>query len=91
MKNNIIKFAALIGGYLLGSVLFSSCTDNQRAKYFGGTKTIELPKNHILMNVTWKGDQVWVLSKDTTTNKSYFHEDSKWGIIEGTILIKESK
>jgi hypothetical protein len=72
---------------MLGT-LSVSCTENQRAKNFGGTEEVRLKKNEILLNVTWKGDQMWICTKDTSTGTSYFREKSNWGVMEGTIILK---
>ena len=72
---------------LVGSV-FASCTQNQRAKHFGGTEEIELKKNEIVLNVTWKGNEMWICTKDTTTGITYFREKSNWGVLEGTVILK---
>lgn len=64
----------LLGAILLFSVL--SCTDNQRARTFGGEETIELPKNRVLLNATWKQADLWLLTKDTLTNEVFFNEKS---------------
>jgi len=66
----------------------ASCTDNQRARNFGGTETIDIPEGRILVNCTWKKDDLWLLTKDTTTGKMYFNEKSSWGVIEGEINFK---
>lgn len=65
-----------------------SCTENKRAKTYGGSEEIELQKNHVLLGVTWKDSNMWLLTKDTTTNICYFNEKSSWGIWEGQITIK---
>jgi hypothetical protein len=72
---------------MLGT-LSVSCTENQRAKNFGGTEEVRLKKNEIILNVTWKGDQMWICTKDTSTGTSYFREKSNWGVMEGTIILK---
>lgn len=73
---------------LLSSViLFSSCTDNSRARRFGGTEEVELNQNEVVLNVTWKGDEMWICTKDTVTGITYFREKSNWGILEGTVII----
>jgi hypothetical protein len=73
-------------------VLFSllSCTENQRARNFGGTETVDLPKNRILLTATWKQDDLWILSKDTLTNQVFFNEKSNWGVLNGTIEFKNN-
>jgi hypothetical protein len=75
---------------------FSSCTDNTRVKNFGGTAVLNLQSDQKLVNVTWKNDELWVLTKTrTTADTSYdtynFSEKSSWGVIEGTYTIIETK
>ncbi|HSE99768.1 MAG TPA: hypothetical protein VLA48_02640 [Nitrososphaeraceae archaeon] len=76
----------LLGAILVFSML--SCTDNQRARSFGGEEVVELPENRILLNATWKESNLWVLTKDTLTNEIFFNEKSSWGALEGTIKFK---
>jgi hypothetical protein len=65
-----------------------SCTENSRARSWGGSETVTLKKNEVLVNLTWKNSDLWILSKDTLTNVKYLREISSWGIIEGEIVIK---
>jgi len=73
------------------TVTLFSCTDNQRARSFGGVETVELKAGERLVNVTWKQDDLWVLTKqDTTRPSTYtFQEKSSYGVLEGTIVIEE--
>jgi len=74
---------------ILLSILFIySCTDNERARNWGGTEEVKLKKNHTLITVTWKETSLWILTKDTITGINYFQEKSPYGIKEGTIIIK---
>jgi hypothetical protein len=73
---------------VLLTLTISSCTKNKRARSFGGTEEISLKSHEKLINVTWKESNMWVLTKDTTTNISYFRENSSFGIWEGEIIIK---
>lgn len=77
------------------AIVFASCTQNQRAKSFGGTANVNLEANRKLVTVTWKDDQVWYLTremKSTDTAETYnFQEESSWGVLEGTVVIVESK
>lgn len=68
--------------------MFTSCTDNSRAKNWGGTQTITLAPNEVLVNMTWKDNNLWILTKDTTTGVSYFREQSAWGMLNGKIIVK---
>ena len=76
-------------------VSLASCTDNQRVKSFGGTGTINLPQNEKLVNVTWKGENLWTITrpmKEGEVAETYkFHEDSSFGVVQGTYIIVETK
>ena len=66
----------------------TSCTDNSRARSWGGTEEISLSDNEVLLNVTWKGDQMWVLTQDTVTGTNHFREHSAYGLMEGEVILK---
>jgi len=70
---------------VLLSVLMSSCTSNEMARKFGGNETVELQPNRVLVNVTWKENNMWILTKDTITNQMYFNEKSSYGLMEGQV------
>ena len=83
-----------IFGLFIVAVTLMSCTDNSRAKIWGGTETITLEPGKRLMNVTWKdkgGTSLWILTKqDTTKPSTYtFEEKSSLGVMEGKVIIKE--
>ena len=65
-----------------------SCTDNVRARHFGGTEELKLKPNEVVLNVTWKESEMWICTKDTVTSIVYFREKSNWGVMEGTIILK---
>jgi len=77
------------------TVTLFSCTENTRVKNFGGTGTINLPKGRKLVNVTWKENQVWYLTRqmhsEDVAETYQFQEESSWGVIEGTYNIIETK
>ena len=82
---------------ILAVILFSftACTENSRVKNFGGEGTINLPKGRKLVNVTWKETQIWYLTRPMDSSdvaQTYqFHEESSYGVMEGTYNIIESK
>lgn len=90
-----------LGWYILAVIivvlLCLSCTDNTIAKTWGGTVTIELPKGMKLLEATWKGNNssLWYLmapmEDDYIPQEKVFQEDSRFGILEGTVIFKESK
>lgn len=85
MKKYIVLFALLLS--------LGSCTENQRAKKYGGTATIELPAGEKLIVATWKDADLWYLTRERHPGEaieSYtFNEKSNYGILEGTYIIKE--
>lgn len=70
---------------------------NVIAKWTGGKANIELPPKQKLVSVTWKGkdDSMWFLYRpfrDGENPETYsYQEDSRWGLMEATIVIKESE
>lgn len=70
------------------AIKLAACTDNQKARQWGGTEEVRLKPNEVLLGITWKGDEMWICTKDTTTGISYFREKSNWGIMEGTVIVK---
>lgn len=88
MRKFKLHFSAVLTAILLLAAALSSCTDNQRARKFGGKEEISLKPNEKLINITWKESNMWVLTEDTTTHIKYFRESSSWGIWQGEIVIK---
>lgn len=91
-NKRIIMFVVLIVSIVL--VLFA-CTENTRARRWGGNASIELPKGQKLLNVTWKdNNSLWYLVrpfKPGETPETYtFQESSSYGIFEGTVVLVET-
>lgn len=88
MKKTIVLIAVAM-------MTLVSCTENSRVKNWGGEGTINLPKGRKLVNVTWKESHIWYLTRpmdSTDVEQTYqFHEESSWGMVEGTFNIVETK
>lgn len=73
----------------------TACSCQYVTKNFGGEMTVYLDKNEKLVNVTWKEDSLWFLTKPMTEDdvaETYqFKEDSEFGIMEGIVTIVETK
>lgn len=82
------KLLAILCLIVFSACYFSSCTENSRARRFGGTTEIKIKPNEKLINITWKDNDMWVLTEDTVTHIKYFRESSSWGIWNGEIIIK---
>lgn len=71
----------------------TGCTDNVRAKSYGGTMTIKLPSNTELVDATWKNADLWYLTRPRKSGESIdtltFTEDSNFGVLEGKIIFVE--
>lgn len=80
---------------LIFTTFFISCTENQRAKNFGGSAKIELEPNQKLVTATWKDDDFWYLTrpmKESDSPEVYvFKEQSSFGIMSGEYSIFETK
>lgn len=74
---------------MTAAVMLAGCTENERAKNFGGTMEIKLKPNEKLINVTWKDADIWVLTTDTLTGVAYLRENSSLGIWNGEITIRQ--
>ena len=92
-----MKIKLIIAGVIitiLGSVVLWFFNSNTAAKKFGGSLTIKLKEDKKFVNVTWKEDELWVLTRkrhpDETTPETYeFREDSGYGLIEGKVTFIE--
>lgn len=86
--------------FIATALTLAACTENQRARQFGGTETINLPSGQQLISATWKGGKdempsIWYLTQPmdssyVPTTKT-FQEKSSLGLIEGTVVFIESK
>jgi hypothetical protein len=87
MKKHIIIL--LVGFALTMSIV--SCTKNEMARNFGGTEHITLKDNEVLVNMTWKEDDLWILTRDTLTDTDHFRESSSYGVWEGEVIVDKKK
>jgi hypothetical protein len=69
-------------------LFIGGCTDNEMARKYGGTETVELKENEKFINITWKETSLWVIVQDTITGNYIAREKSSFGIIEGKVIIK---
>lgn len=78
---------------LLLTLLLTGCTDNTSVKLYGGKATLDLPKGEKLINITWKENSIWYLTRPRTLNEEpttyTFQEKSPVGIVQGSYTINE--
>ena len=94
------NFGAALGGVVVTGVILAlvgliacGCTENQRAKNFGGTATIKLPTNSKLVTVSWEQDHLWYLTRPARNGETpetfTFQEKSGLGIFDGQVILIE--
>ena len=89
MKRIILIFAALF------CIVRTSCTKQQVTRQFGGKMEIKLPAGQELMEVTWKDNDLFYLTRpmapDYIPVTKTFQESSSWGVMESTVLFIEAR
>ena len=89
MKRIILILTALI------CIVLTSCTEQQRTREFGGKMEIKLPAGQELMEVTWKENDLFYLTRpmapDYVPVTKTFQESSSWGMMESTVLFIETR
>lgn len=82
-------------GLVVLVAVMSGCTENQRARQFGGNAIETLPSGQKLVTATWKQDDLWLLYRPMREGEQpetyYFKESSSFGLLEGLVTIKEQK
>lgn len=91
MKTKVLLFLVA----LFGIFSLSSCTENQRARQFGGDMTIRLKPGEKLMMATWKNDDLFYLTEPMeegyVPKVKTFYEDSSYGMLQTTVKFIESR
>lgn len=86
------KFVSLLLATSLLSLTLG-CTENIRAKAFGGESNITLKCNQKLFDVTWKAANLWYATRPMRAGEEAeaysFAESSSWGMLEGTVTFTE--
>jgi hypothetical protein len=94
-KNKIISIAIILFQLSLVAFFATACTQQQRAKEWGGTVNISLESNSKLVNATWKESHLWLLTRKVTeadkAETFVFEEKSTWGVLQGKVIIVETK
>ncbi len=77
----------------IAALAFCGCTQNQCAKYVGGTATIELPPGEKLIGATWKDANLWFLTRTMRPNEKpeayTLTEQASFGLLNGTVKVFE--
>ena len=80
---------------ICGCGLMRGCSEQSMTKNWGGEMEVTLEPNEKLVNVTWKDDSMWFLTREMTSEdvaESYsFYEKDVTGWLEGVVYINEVK
>lgn len=81
---------AILAAILL---LSASCTENSRAKSWGGSATVDLPKGTKIVGATWKDEDLWYLHRPAREGEKpetvTLSEQSSFGLVEGKVIFQE--
>lgn len=77
--------------FAISLLALAACTENQRARNFGGTEILNLEPNERFINITWKEEDLWIIVQDTITGDFYAREKSSFGVMQGKVIIKKIK
>lgn len=85
--------------YLLLSLLtilsFSNCTEQERARKFGGKIEIEVPAGYKVTSATWKDAELFYfleqMEEGYVPKDKKFVESSSYGFWESEVLFKEKR
>lgn len=87
------KFLILI--LFAGLISLTGCTENTRAKNWGGSVNVTLPPGTKLVTATFKEANLWYLVRPMHENESpemsVFQEQSNFGVYNGRIIFNESR
>lgn len=77
------------------AIMFTSCTEQSRARQFGGDSTIRLAPGEKLVMATFKDNNVWYLVEPMPEGyipqTRVLKESSSWGVLQGTVTFIETK
>lgn len=80
---------------LLTILSFSSCTEQERARNFGGKIEIEVPVGYKVTSATWKEAELFYfiepMEDDYVPTEKKFVESSAYGIWESEVTFKEKR
>jgi hypothetical protein len=94
-RTEILTGVVIGAGAFLAMLLLIGCTENKRAKVFGGTIAVQLPPGRKLVNATWKGEasDLWYLTRPMRPGESaeewVFTEKSAFGFMQGSVVFQE--
>lgn len=86
-------FLIAIFGFVLGEC--GLINFNPIARKLGGTIEVELEPNRKLIDANWKGQSLWIITREMKEDEKpetyTYEEDSTYGVLEGKVVITETR
>jgi predicted type IV restriction endonuclease len=74
-------------------LMLAGCTENVRAKTFGGSAKYCLNPGEKLETMTWKEGNLWLLTRPMREGEKpethSFQEQSNFGVMQGSVVVVE--
>lgn len=87
-----ISFKILI--CMIAFILYA-CSDQEKAGYFGGESSINVPYGEEVLMATWKDDDIWYftrpMSDDYVPQVKALRQESSHGLYHGVVYFYEHK
>lgn len=74
---------------VVGSLAYFLYFEQMFVKRYGGIMTISNSEGRLHLGSTWKDDNLWVESWDPQTNRCFFEEYARSGLLEGSVVIEQ--
>lgn len=85
----------IIVAFLIAITMIACAGCQAVTRELGGSMTLDLPPDTKLVNITWKEDSLWYLTRpmnDGEEIETYtFQQSSNMGVFEGTVTINERR
>lgn len=72
---------------ILALALLTGCSEQARVKAWGGATSVTIPEGAVLLTMTWKESNLWILYYDPKTKSCVFSENSAYGLMQGVITV----
>ena len=81
-----------IAAALVAALSLTAC-ENTLARRYGGTTHVDAKAGHKVVNITWKGDNLWILTRPMHEGEQAetltFSESSTYGVLQGHVVVRE--
>lgn len=87
------KTLIAVVGSIAAVFILTGCTQQSRAKSWGGSAKIELPAGQKIVGATWKESNLWYMTRPARSGEFpetvTLQESSNLGVVEGKVIFQE--